>query len=72
MASSSTIGSTTDGIRYDPDGSITVLLRHGRPQDTANWLPAPDAIFNLTLRRYRPEMPVLSGQYRLPAVRSVK
>ncbi len=66
-----TIGSTTDGIKYDDDGSITILIQHERPEETANWLPAPDAIFNLTLRMYGPSADVLAGNYRLPAVEKV-
>ncbi len=67
-----TIGSTTDGIQYDADGGITLLIQHERPTQTANWLPAPADIFNLTLRMYGPDMAVLGGQYRLPAVNRVK
>ena len=32
------IGSTTDGLQTDPDGSITILIQHDRPENTANWL----------------------------------
>lgn len=34
----------------------------------ANWLPAPDGPFNLTMRFYGPATSVLDGTYRLPAV----
>src|SRR5208282_2953547 len=47
------IGSTTDGLQTDPDGSITILTQHDRPENTANWLPAPaSGPFNLTMRMY--------------------
>lgn len=37
--------------------------------DTANWLPAPaTGPFNLTMRRYGAQTPVLEGTYRLPPV----
>lgn len=66
------IGSTTDGLNKDADGSLTILIQKNKPADTANWLPAPEGDFNLTMRFYGPETTVLDGSYRLPAVRSVK
>ncbi|MDX0425018.1 hypothetical protein BMJ32_18215 [Sinorhizobium medicae] len=66
------IGSTTDGLNKDADGSLTILIQKNKPADTANWLPAPEGDFNLTMRFYGPETTVLDGSYRLPAVRSVE
>jgi hypothetical protein len=66
------IGSTTDGLKPNPDGSLTLLIQQARPADTANWLPAPAGDFNLTMRLYGPLTPVLDGSYRLPAVRRVQ
>jgi hypothetical protein len=63
------IGSTTDGLKKDADGSLTILIHHEQPADTSNWLPAPAGDFNLTMRFYGPETPVLDGSYRLPAIR---
>lgn len=61
------IGSTTDGLKTGADGSITILIQHEQPGDTANWLPAPAADpFNLTMRMYGAQTPVLDGTYRLP------
>lgn len=65
------IGSTTDGLKKEPDGSLTMFIQKDRPADTSNWLPAPAGPFNLTMRFYGPETPVLDGSYRLPAVRRV-
>ncbi|MNG30135.1 hypothetical protein D3C84_1156890 [compost metagenome] len=65
------IGSTTDGLKTDADGSITLVIQHERPADTANWLPAPEGPFSLTMRFYGPEPAVLDGRYRLPAVQRV-
>lgn len=62
------IGSTTDGLKTDPDGSLTILIQNERPEDTSNWLPAPEGDFNLTMRFYGPATSVLDGSYRLPAV----
>jgi hypothetical protein len=65
------IGSTTDGLKPGADGSLTMLIQKDNPADTANWLPAPSGSFNLTLRRYGPETPILDGSYRLPAIKRV-
>lgn len=63
------IGSTTDGLKAGPDGSITIVIQHQQPADTANWLPAPaSGSFNLTMRMYGAQTPVLDGTYRLPPV----
>ena len=36
------IGSTTDGLAQNPDGSLTIYLQHSKPQEDqlSNWLPA--------------------------------
>lgn len=66
------IGSTTDGLKKSPDGSLTIVIQKDRPADTSNWLPAPGGNFNLTMRFYGPETTVLDGSYRLPAMRRVQ
>jgi hypothetical protein len=68
------IGSTTDGLSKSPDGSLTVYLQHDPPGDdaeAANWLPAPEGTFNLTMRFYGPDTTVLDGRYRMPGVTRV-
>jgi hypothetical protein len=65
------IGSTTTGLARNPDGSLTLYIQQHRPHDRlaqANWLPAPDGPFNLTMRFYGPATSVLDGTYRLSAV----
>lgn len=64
------IGSTTDGLKSNPDGSLTLYLQKDRPDGdkAANWLPAPDGPFNVTMRFYGPKPAVLDGSYRLPPV----
>jgi hypothetical protein len=65
------IGSTTDGLASNPDGSLTIYIQQDRPGDQlvqANWLPAPDGPFSLTMRFYGPATSALDGTYRLPAV----
>ena len=68
------IGSTTDGLTPDADGSLTIYIQRSRPDGNraANWLPAAAGNFNLTMRFYTPLTPVLDKSYRLPPVRKVK
>jgi hypothetical protein len=61
-------GSTTDGLKKNPDGSLTILIQKDRPGDLSNWLPAPTSSFNLTMRFYGPLPSVLDGSYRLPPI----
>jgi hypothetical protein len=62
------IGSTTDGLALDDTGALTLVIQHERPDDPANWLPAPEGSFYLTMRLYGPDARLLDGSYRLPAV----
>jgi hypothetical protein len=48
------IAATTPGLEYGSDGSLTVLIQHQRPDNAANWLPAPPAEFYLDLRTWEP------------------
>jgi hypothetical protein len=65
------IGSTTDGLATDPDGSLSLYLQKDRPEEgkVSNWLPAPAGPFSVTMRFYGPKTSVLDGSYRLPPVR---
>jgi hypothetical protein len=36
-------------------------IQKDKPADTSNWLPAPVGDFNLTMRLYIPEAPILDG-----------
>jgi len=67
------IGSTTDGLKTEADGSLTVYVQHQDPgpEKQSNWLPAPSGSFNLTMRLYGPGSPLLSGTYALPPVKRV-
>jgi hypothetical protein len=68
------IASTTDGLKSDADGSITIYIQHENPgaNKQSNWLPAPAEDFNLTMRLYGAESPILDGSYRLPAVKRLR
>jgi len=66
------INSTTPGLVYGEDGSLTIYIQHEQPQDVAeqaNWLPAPDGPFYLTMRIYWPEQAALDGTWTPPQVR---
>jgi hypothetical protein len=65
------IGNRTRGLVYGPDGSLVIRIQHARPADTANWLPAPEGPFYLTLRLYRPDQQALDGRWRPPPVEIV-
>jgi hypothetical protein len=68
------IGSTTDGLKTAEDGSITIYIQKNNPgaDKQSNWLPAPANDFNLTMRLYGAQTPILNGSYRLPGVRKVQ
>lgn len=50
------IGDRTKDVRYGADGSLTVYIQHSSPggDREANWLPAPQGPFSMTLRIYHP------------------
>ncbi len=64
------IGNRTEGLKTAPDGSLTIYVQKDAPEadKMANWLPAPDGAFRLSMRLYVPKPEVLSGQWTPPAV----
>ena len=63
------IGDRTPGLAHDPDGGLTLHLRHRSPLDpvqAANWLPAPDGPFSVVIRVYGPTDAVTDGSWTLP------
>jgi hypothetical protein len=65
------INSTTPGLVYGEDGSLTITIQHAQPQDAAeqaNWLPAPAGPFYLTMRIYWPEQAALERTWNPPPV----
>lgn len=63
------IGSTTEKLIKNDDGSLTIYISHKQPKDKkmkANWLPAPNEDFMLQFRLYEPEKEVYEGSYKLP------
>ena len=54
------IGSVTEGLKRNDDGTLTIYVSHAKPTDPthlANWLPAPDDYFMLQARLYEPRSP---------------
>lgn len=66
------IGNRTPGLTRGPDGSLTIHIQRARPVSTANWLPAPNGPFYLSLRLYRPKQAALDGTWSPPPVERVE
>ena len=64
------IGNRTEGLKTNPDGSLTVYVQKDAPaaDQSANWLPAPDGTFRMSMRLYVPKPEVLNGKWTPPAV----
>jgi hypothetical protein len=58
---------------YNTDGSLDLYFQNRSPgaAKEANWLPAPNGPFNLTMRVYAPRAEALTGQWNPPAVRRI-
>ena len=57
-------------FKYDSDGSLDLYFQNESPgaDKEVNWLPAPKALFNLTMRIYAPKQEVLVGKWNPPPV----
>jgi hypothetical protein len=58
---------------YNADGSLDLYFQTDSPgkDKDANWLPAPKAPFNLTMRLYSPESDALTGKWNPPPIKKV-
>ncbi|WP_019203453.1 DUF1254 domain-containing protein [Tsukamurella sp. 1534] len=64
------IGDRTPGVVRGADGSLEIRISATPPADgTANWLPAPEGPFEVTMRCYLPTGTLLAGDYVVPALR---
>jgi hypothetical protein len=54
---------STDSLKKNPDGSLTLYIQHDDPgpDKESNWLPAPEGSFYLILRNYAPVKAVYDG-----------
>ena len=61
------------GLTYGPDGSLTVYIQTDPPAGVpeGNWLPAPAGAFNVALRAYQPQQPVVDGTWSPPAIERI-
>jgi hypothetical protein len=61
-------------FKYNADGSLDLYFQNESPGagKEANWLPAPKASFNLTMRVYAPKMEALTGKWNPPPVARVQ
>src|SRR5215475_2877536 len=68
------LGTKNKSLKFNPDGSLTILIQADAPPDTqrTNWLPAPaGADFSLFVRAYWPKAEVLDGSWTPPPVQRV-
>jgi hypothetical protein len=57
-------------FKHNPDGSLDLYFQSESPgpDKEANWLPAPNGPFNLTMRLYAPKSDALTGKRNPPSV----
>ncbi len=68
------IGSQTESLKKDKDGSITIYFQKDSPSKDkeGNWLPTPDGPFYTVLRIYGPDKSLLKESHNFPKIIGVK
>ncbi len=67
------LGTKNKDLKFNADGSLTLLVQADAPADRSNWLPSPaEADFSLYVRSYWPDKAILDGSWTPPAVKQVK
>jgi hypothetical protein len=61
-------------FKHNPDGSLDLYFQNQSPgkDKEANWLPAPQGAFNLTMRLYGPKQDALTGKWNPPPVTRIQ
>jgi hypothetical protein len=57
-------------LKNDTDGGLTLYIQHESPgkEKQANWLPAPNGPFMVTMRYYWPKAELLDGKWKSPMI----
>lgn len=60
-----------DDLKLNGDGSLTIYVQNAAPgkELESNWLPAPKGDFNLIMRLYWPEEPIVNNTWPAPALK---
>ncbi len=66
--------SARDKFDLQPDGSLDLYVQRHPPGTNleSNWLPAAEGKFNLMLRFYWPNQPLLDGSWQIPPVKKTE
>ena len=66
------IGDRTEGLSYNDDGSLTIVLQLEQPEDKSiNWMPVPAGNFAAIMRLYEPSAAALDNSYLLPRIEEI-
>ncbi len=65
------IGDRTKDLKYNVDGSLTLLLQQDAPPEGSNWMPVPPGYFMTVMRLYEPQQAALDNRYRLPRIEKI-
>jgi hypothetical protein len=67
------IGDRTEGLHYNNDGSLTIVLQQQQPEDdNVNWMPVPAGNFAAIMRLYEPSEAALDNSYLLPRIEEIE